>query len=40
MTLQLMQLEFEFNFAKAKLVRVLNEAYGHICDPLEQTRMV
>ncbi|CDW75700.1 UNKNOWN [Stylonychia lemnae] len=32
--------EFEFYYIKAKLVMVYLEAYEHICDPLEQQRMM
>jgi|LauGreDrversion4_2_1035121.scaffolds.fasta_scaffold119299_5 hypothetical protein len=32
--------ELEFQFTKAKLLMAYLEAYEHICDPLEQQRMM
>ena len=36
----LYEMEFNFQFVKSKLLMVYLEAYEHICDPLEQQRMM
>lgn len=40
MALDLLEKEYNFQFAKIKLVEQYMEVYEHICDPLESNRVL